>query len=63
MEVVIGAAIFASMAICANVCSRIAERKRRGAEEWFVCGVIFGPVAIVAVLLLPQLPERPQDGT
>lgn len=62
MEVVLCSAIFASMAICANLCSRIAGRKQRGSDEWFVCGELFGPVAVLAILLLPRLPDRRDDG-
>ncbi len=58
MEIVVSAVIFAYMGICAYACSRIALRKNRGADEWFVCGEIFGVIAVIAVLLLPRLPDR-----
>jgi len=33
--------------------------KNRGADEWFVCGEMLGLIAVVAVWLLPHLPDQP----
>lgn len=60
MEIVLCVAIIAYLAICALGCSRIAAAKNRGADEWFVCGEIFGLIAVVAIVLLPRLPSRPR---
>ena len=58
MEILICGAIFAYMGVCATACSRIAAERNRGADEWFVCGELFGLIAVIAVLLLPRLPPR-----
>ena len=55
MEVLLTGAIFVYMYIRAMACSRIAARKHRGADEWFVCGEILGVIAVMAILLLPPL--------
>lgn len=47
------------ISVSAVVCSRIAARKHRGTDEWFVCGELLGLIAVFAVLLLPRLPKRP----
>ena len=57
MEVLLTVAIFAYMYVCATACSRIASRKHRGTEEWFVCGEILGLFAVIAVLFLPPLKD------
>lgn len=60
MAIVLCIAVFAYLAICALGCSRIAVAKNRGADEWFVCGEIFGLIAVVAIVLLPPLPSHPR---
>ena len=57
MELLLTGAIFIYMYTCAMACSRIAARKHRGADEWFVCGQILGVIAVIAILLLPPLVE------
>ncbi len=61
MEIVLCVAVLLYIGVCAFLCSRIAARKNRGADEWFVCGEILGLVAVLAVLLLPRLPGRPRE--
>ena len=62
MEVILCGVIFLYMGFCSFLCSRIAAGKNRGADEWFVCGEIFGLIAVIAVWLLPRLPDRqPND--
>ena len=55
MELLFAVVILAYMAICAFAASHIAVRKNRGRDEWFVCGEIFGLIAVITVLLLPPL--------
>ena len=73
-DVALVGAIFLYMAVSALACARVAARKNRGADEWFVCGELFGLIALAAVLLLPALrssaseidvvrAQRPQSGT
>ena len=57
MELLLTGAIFIYM----YACSRIAARKHRGADEWFVCGEILGVIAVIAILLLPPLVPRSVD--
>lgn len=60
MEFLLTGAIFVYMYVCAMACSRIAARKHRGADEWFVCGELLGVFAVVTVLVLPALKD-PQE--
>ena len=55
MEFLLTGAIFVYMYVCATACSRIAGRKGRGADEWFVCGELLGVFAVVMLLVLPSL--------
>lgn len=55
MEVVLFAVILAYLSGCAYACRRVAEAKARGPEEWFVCGLIFGLVAFLVIIVLPPL--------
>ena len=57
MEFLLTGAIFVYMYVCAMACSRIAARKGRGADEWFVCGELLGLFAVVTVLVLPSLTD------
>ena len=62
MEFLLTGAIFVYMSVSAVACSRIAARKGRGADEWFVCGELLGVFAVVTLLVLPSLThtrERP----
>lgn len=48
---------------CGWTASRLARSKNRGTDEWFVCGVIFGLFAVVALRLLPPLEPRSDGAT
>ena len=61
MEFLLTGAIFVYMYVCAMACSRVATRKHRGADEWFVCGEILGLIAVIALLLLPPLKDTGRD--
>ena len=61
MEFLLTGVIFVYMCVSSVACSRIAGRKGRGADEWFVCGEILGLIAVIAVLLLPPLKDTRRD--
>lgn len=58
MAIVVCGLVLLHISISALVCSRIAARKNRGTDEWFMCGELLGLIAVLAVLLLPRLPDR-----
>ena len=62
MALIVCGLVLLYISISAVVCSRIAARKNRGTDEWFMCGELLGLIAVLAVLLLPRLPNRPWDG-
>lgn len=62
MDFIVCGLVLLYISISAVVCSRIAARKNRGTDEWFMCGELLGLIAVLAVLLLPRLPKRPHDG-
>ncbi len=48
-----GAVWIALAAACCFVCGRIAESRGRSIKAWVWLGAIFGPIALLAVSLLP----------
>jgi len=47
-----------SLVVCTLLSGWIAGRRGRSTKLWYWLGAIFGPIAIVAVALLPSAPER-----
>lgn len=52
----IGSAAWIAFAVaCCFLCGRVAESRGRSVKAWVCLGAIFGPVALLAVALLPTL--------
>jgi hypothetical protein len=46
-----------SLVMCPDLSGRIAERRRRSIKLWWRMGLIFGPIALLVVALLPPASE------
>ena len=46
--------LFLILAICMIACHLTAKRKGRNPIAWGISGAIFGPVAVIIILLLPK---------
>jgi multisubunit Na+/H+ antiporter MnhB subunit len=50
-----GVAVVVVVVIVALACIVLASRKGRDIRIWAVLGLVFGPVALIALLLLPSV--------
>ena len=41
--------------LCVFTCYKVAEDKNRNASVWAVLGILFGILALIAILLLPKI--------
>ncbi len=48
-------------AILGAVCAYTADAKNRSLGAWFACGLVFGLVALLALLLLEPLPRLQRE--
>ena len=44
--------------VCASFSSNVAHSKGHVAAPWFLCGLLFGPLALIAAVGLPDLKLR-----
>ena len=59
-EMRLGAAIIVVWLVCAGLSGWIAGRRNRDDGLWAVGGLFLGPIALIAILLMPkQTKERP----
>lgn len=56
-EILIGAAIIVAWLACAGLAGWIAGRRNRDDGLWAVGGLFLGPLALLAVMLLPKRTE------
>lgn len=53
--------LFILWAACSVFAAMIASAKNRSAIAWFVSGFLFGPLAVLAVGLMPSVPLSPDE--
>ena len=56
-EIRLGATIIITWLICAGLAGWLAGRRNRDDGLWAVMGLFLGPIAVIAVLLLPKRTE------
>jgi hypothetical protein len=49
--------LIAIFIVCWLLCAHVAEWRGRSGKLWFWLGAVFGPLALIALALLPERPE------
>jgi len=56
MEIYFGGFILGAVVwfLCAYYCYQVAPRFRRSARNWAILGIVFGPIALMVLYVLPK---------
>lgn len=53
--------IYVIWLICAVVCAAVASDKGQNAVGWFIGGLLFGVFALIAVFMIENNKDKPED--